>query len=98
MNDHADAICCPRCGAVNGIDRERCQNCKRALTLMNDNEPLFAEVARELDRHERAERWLALLATGAAIGLTVGAFAVWGLLAGISAGLCFICGVVAQRV
>jgi hypothetical protein len=65
---------------------------------VNDNEPLFAEVKRELDRHERLERYCSILATGMAIGLTLGAFAMWGLLAGFSAGLCFVCGVVAQRI
>lgn len=66
--------------------------------MKQDNEPLFAEVKRELDRHERAERWLCIMATGIAIGLTLGAFASSGLLMGFSVGAAFICGVIAQRI
>ena len=95
--DHADAVCCPNCGIANDIDWKRCYRCGGDLWVVN-SEPLFAEVKRELDRHERLERYCSILATGMAIGLTVGAFAMWGLLAGFSAGLCFVCGVVAQRI
>lgn len=59
-----------------------------------------SDVKRLLDTfasHERAERWFCFIATGFAIGITLGAFVQVGFFAGVACGVCFLMGVVAQR-
>lgn len=55
------------------------------------------DIRQHLDRHERLERWLCFAATAAGIGLTLGAFVLYGFFAGVACGVCFLMGVVAQR-
>jgi hypothetical protein len=94
VNDHADASCCPHCGAVNEAGRLRCHNCNRSLLP----EPLFAEVARQLNRWERAERWCSIGAMFLGVALVILALGKWGVLAAIGMALAFVLGVIAQRI
>jgi hypothetical protein len=88
VNDHADASCCPHCGAVNEAGRLRCHNCKLLP------EPL----AKQLNRWERAERWCSIGAMFLGVALVILALGKWGVLAAIGMALAFVLGVIAQRI
>ena len=66
--------------------------------MTNDNEPLFAEVARELNRHERLERYCSLMALAVGFGLLFVAAHWWGGGAALLVLLAFVMGVIAQRI
>jgi hypothetical protein len=61
---------------------------------MNDNEPLFAEVQRQLE----TERYTAIAAWVGGVIVIVLAFAWLGWLSGVFTTFCFMCGVISARI